>query len=48
MKWCCIVLNEFLPESAQRRRFADPSVDPEGCKRVQLSKANRLLDAISQ
>jgi hypothetical protein len=48
MKWCCIVLNEFLPESAQRRRFADPSADPEECKRVQLSKANRLLDAISQ
>lgn len=48
MKWCCIVLNEFLPESAQRRRFADPSADPEECKRVQLSKANRLLNSISR
>lgn len=47
MKWCCIVLNEFLPESAQRRRFADASADPDERKRVQLNKAIRILDAIS-
>jgi hypothetical protein len=47
MKWCCIMLNEFLPESDQRRRFADPNTDPDDRKCVQLSKAIQLLDAIS-
>jgi len=42
-KWCCIILNEFIPEFARRRRFADPGVDEGGRKRRQLEKARRLF-----
>lgn len=42
VKWCCIILNEFLPASAERRRFADPHGDADAAKRVQLQKARRL------
>jgi len=45
-KWCCIILNEFLPESAQRRRFADPARDPASRKREQLAKAVALFGRI--
>jgi hypothetical protein len=48
VKWCCIILNEFLPGAAERRRFANPAMDPEKAKAVQLEKARRLslnLDA---
>jgi hypothetical protein len=43
IKWCCIVLNEFIPEAAQRRRFAAPDADVAVSKRRQLDKARRLL-----
>lgn len=46
MKWCCIVMNEFLPDTLRRRRFADPSPDESGRKRAQLDKAQRLLALI--
>lgn len=46
VKWCCIILNEFLPESAQRRRFADPARDPATRKREQLAKAVALFGRI--
>jgi hypothetical protein len=42
LKWCCIILNEFLPEAAERRRFANPRMDPERSKAMQLEKAQRL------
>ena len=42
VKWCCIILNEFLPAAAERRRFANPQADPEAGKRLQLAKARRL------
>lgn len=45
-KWCCIILNEFLPDAAQRRRFADPTRDPENRKREQLAKAVALFERI--
>ena len=38
-KWCCIMLNDFLPESARRRHFADPGFDMLERKRSQLMKA---------
>jgi hypothetical protein len=47
IKWCCIMLNEFLPASAQRRRFADPGTDPEDARRAQLAKAARHLDTLT-
>ncbi len=46
VKWCCIVLNEFLPEAAERRRFANPGMDQEPAKARQLDKARRLLASI--
>jgi hypothetical protein len=42
-KWCCIILNEFLPEAAQRRRFADLGHDASARKRAQLDKAIALF-----
>jgi hypothetical protein len=46
-KWCCIILNDFLPTDAQRRRFADPGVDQEARKREQIKKARRLYERIT-
>lgn len=47
IKWCCIMLNEFLPDAAQRRRFANPTTEPEQRKRAQLEKAQRFFKVIS-
>jgi thiamine kinase-like enzyme len=47
IKWCCIMLNEFLPDAAQRRRFANPTTEPEQRKRSQLEKAQRFFKLIS-
>jgi hypothetical protein len=41
IKWCCILLNEFLPEEARRRRFSRGDDDGE-CKAAQLAKAREL------
>lgn len=46
VKWCCIILNEFLPESAKRRQFADPGTDLAARKRGQLKKAISLFERI--
>ncbi|MGH6804759.1 MAG: aminoglycoside phosphotransferase family protein [Methyloceanibacter sp.] len=46
MRWCCIILNEFLPDIADRRQFADPTADISERKQRQLIKAHSLLAAI--
>lgn len=46
MKWCCIILNDFLPAAARRRRFADPSLDLGERKARQLERARTRLLAI--
>ena len=46
IKWCCIVLNEFVPDAAQRRQFALPEADPATVKRRQLEKARGLLASV--
>lgn len=43
MKWACIMLNQFVPDGAQRRRFADPGLDEEERKRFQLDRARRSV-----
>jgi len=43
IKWCCIILNEFLPAAAKRRQFADPSLDASVRKERQLIKAKQLF-----
>lgn len=46
LKWCCIILNEFLPMAARRRSFADPGADTIARKQRQLDKANRLFESL--
>lgn len=48
IKWCCIILNEFLPTSAARRRFAYSGADEAQRKTGQLARAEKLLAAIPQ
>lgn len=50
VKWCCILLNDFLPDGFERRRFAHYSSDDiptkEETRRNQLLKARRMLRSI--
>ncbi|MBI5615234.1 MAG: aminoglycoside phosphotransferase family protein [Gammaproteobacteria bacterium] len=48
LKWCCIMLNEFLPEAAARRRFADPASDTAARQAAQLAKAERAFELIQR
>jgi hypothetical protein len=43
VKWCCIVLNDFLPVGRARRRFSTGDGDAEARKAAQLEKARRRL-----
>ncbi len=43
IKWCCIILNEFLPNVAKRRLFSNPLLDIEESRKIQLLKAQNLL-----
>jgi len=47
VKWCCIILNDFIPEFAERRRFADPALDEAAARQRQLEKAQRLYASIA-
>ena len=44
IKWCCIVLNEFLPMDADRRAFAQGQANNR--KQEQLGKAVKLLSSL--
>jgi thiamine kinase-like enzyme len=43
VKWCCIIMNEFMPEIAKRRLFSNPELNIEQSKNQQLKKAQKLL-----
>jgi hypothetical protein len=43
LKWCCIILNPFMPNWAARRRFANRPGDLETLKRTRLSDAKDAL-----
>jgi hypothetical protein len=43
IKWCCIILNDFLPNAARRRQFANPTSEPLQRKRLQLKKAQQFF-----
>jgi hypothetical protein len=45
IKWCCIMLNEFLPDAARRRQFANPTSEPGQRKRLQLEKAQQFFNS---
>lgn len=44
LKWCCIVLNDFLPAGGRRRQFSRSAEEQEQRKTRQLDKARSLLD----
>ncbi|MEI6559664.1 MAG: phosphotransferase [Rhodospirillaceae bacterium] len=46
VKWCCIMLNRFLPERNERARFADPDHDPASRQRAQLDKTRNALQKL--
>ena len=49
LKWCLILLNEFLPEDLQRRGFAaGGALDRGAAQARQLDKARRLLARIER
>ncbi|MFL9880082.1 phosphotransferase [Herbaspirillum rhizosphaerae] len=43
LKWCCIMLNEFLPAAAKRRQFADPTLSLEQRQRMQFDKTEHFF-----
>jgi hypothetical protein len=49
LKWCCILLNEFLPQEQNRRAFAHKysSQEMEKKKSEQLGKAGNLLENLT-
>lgn len=48
VKWCCIVLNEFVRVSSSRRRFAGAGNDLQEKKVTQLRKARRILQHLTE
>ncbi len=48
VKWCCILLNEFLPVGEKRRIFSNPEIKSGPRKEVQLKKAIRLFGTITE
>ena len=45
IKWCCIVLNEFIPDERRRRSYACGEI-AESRQHAQMEKACRLLDSL--
>jgi hypothetical protein len=48
VKWCCIVLGVFDPETLARRKFANPALDEAQVKRHQLSVACGLQQSFKR
>jgi hypothetical protein len=48
VKWCCIVMNEFLPRGLSRRIFMEKNIDSEARKDEQLRKARKIIHTISR
>jgi hypothetical protein len=48
IKWCCIVMNEFLPRGTSRRKFMENISEPESKKEEQLLKARNIIRKVSQ
>jgi hypothetical protein len=47
LKWCLILLNEFVPSSLDRRRFAGAHGGRPELLRRQLDRASRLLERVT-
>lgn len=48
IKWCCIVLNVFLPVNLARRKFAVAELNEGEYKLNQLEKAQKLFNALGE
>jgi thiamine kinase-like enzyme len=48
IKWCCILLNNFLQVGAERRKFADEEPERDVVKERQLQKAVILLHGVKE
>ncbi len=48
VKWCCILLNEFVSVNRERRRFSQGGSDPEERKAGQLEKARAVLERVKE
>lgn len=46
IKWCCIMMNEFLPTSEARRKFSLGEANDQKTKQAQLDKAHTLLQQV--
>ncbi len=46
LKWCCLLLNEFLPVAQNRRQFAGACQNLRGKKVQQLEKARRMFQRL--
>lgn len=46
IKWCCIMLNDFVPVGRERRRFAGAARDLQARKATQLRKARVALERV--
>lgn len=46
IRWCLIILNEFLPDHWARRALAGSATDREAAKRRQLAKSEALLASL--
>ncbi len=47
LKWCCILLNDFLPGAEERRKFAVPAADSHARWCSQLDKARRIVESMA-
>ena len=47
IKWCCLILNEFVASDRQRREFAQAMSLENGRKFQQLENAKQLLQALT-
>ena len=47
IKWCCIILNEFLPDAEKRRQFANNNFSINRLKIDQLAKAESALGRVA-
>lgn len=46
LKWCCILLNQLLPDGNRRRTFAGQGGDAAATARRQIEKARALLQTV--
>ena len=46
LKWCCIMLNEFLSDAGQRRAFANPATQTLAWRQGQVAKVATYLERL--